>query len=89
MSDIKAIHAEERDKDNAAAANGDNSIPRGDDERIIEAVAGHMAAIMGELKLDLSDPNYRADPGARCQDVPGNVPWLTRGRGADDHHFPK
>ena len=28
----------------------------------IEAVAGHMAAIMGELKLDLDDPNYEQTP---------------------------
>jgi GTP cyclohydrolase I len=62
MSDITAIDAKERDQENAAPANGDNSIPQGGDQRIIEAVAGHMGAIMRELKLDLDDPNYEQTP---------------------------
>ena len=62
MSDATAVDAEDRDRKIGIAANGDNSIPGGDDERIIEAVAEHMAAIMGELKLDLDDPNYRQTP---------------------------
>ncbi len=45
-----------------AAAHGDNSIPSGDDERIVGAVAKHMAAIMSELNLDLNDPNYKRTP---------------------------
>ena len=44
------------------AAHGDNSIPSGDDERIVGAVAKHMAAIMSELNLDLDDPNYKRTP---------------------------
>jgi GTP cyclohydrolase I len=44
------------------AAHGDNSIPGGDDERIVGAVAQHMAGIMSELNLDLDDPNYRRTP---------------------------
>jgi len=62
MSDVTAIDSEERDQGNTAVSNGDNSIPRGDDERIIKAVAVHMAAIMAELKLDLDDPNYEQTP---------------------------
>ena len=62
MSDVTAIDSEERDQGNTVVSNGDNSIPRGDDERIIKAVAGHMAAIMAELKLDLDDPNYEQTP---------------------------
>jgi len=45
-----------------AAAHGDNSIPSGDDERIVSAMAKHMAAIMSELNLDLDDPNYKRTP---------------------------
>jgi len=44
------------------AAHGDNSIPSGDDERIVSAMAKHMAAIMSELNLDLNDPNYKRTP---------------------------
>jgi len=62
MSDVTAIDAEERERADSVVANGDNLIPLGDEERIIESVAGHMAAIMGELKLDLDDPNYEGTP---------------------------
>jgi GTP cyclohydrolase I len=62
MSDVTAVDAEEREPANSVATNGDNSIPRGDEQRIIDSVAGHMAAIMGELKLDLEDPNYEQTP---------------------------
>ena len=62
MSDVTAIDVDEREKKNAMAANGDNSIPLSDEPRIIESVAGHMAAIMSELKLDLDDPNYEQTP---------------------------
>ena len=44
------------------AAHGDNSIPGGDDERIVGAIAEHMSGIMAELNLDLSDPNYVRTP---------------------------
>lgn len=46
----------------AVAAHGDNSIPSGDDERIVGAISEHMAAIMSELNLDLDDPNYKRTP---------------------------
>ncbi len=46
----------------AVAAHGDNSIPSGDDDRIVSAVAEHMAAIMTEFNLDLTDPNYKRTP---------------------------
>jgi GTP cyclohydrolase I len=62
MSDVTAIDTDERDRENRGGANGDNTIPRGDEERIIENVADHMAAIMGELNLDLEDPNYQQTP---------------------------
>ncbi len=62
MSDVTALDTDERGRANNVVANGDNLIPRGDEKRIIEAVAGHMAAIMNELKLDLSDPNYEQTP---------------------------
>ena len=45
-----------------AAAHGDNSIPRGDEARIVKSVANHMAAVMRELNLDLDDPNYQGTP---------------------------
>ena len=62
MSDITAIDAKERARENTVGTNGDNSIPLADEQRIIESVAGHMAAIMSELKLDLDDPNYEQTP---------------------------
>jgi GTP cyclohydrolase I len=62
MSDVTDLDTDKRDRKNTVVASGDNSIPRGDDERIVEAVAGHMAAIMRELKLDLSDANYEQTP---------------------------
>jgi GTP cyclohydrolase I len=39
-----------------------NSIARGTEEQIIERVAEHMTAIMGELNLDLDDPNFSETP---------------------------
>ena len=89
MSDLTAFDAEERDQKNATAANGDNTIPRGDDERIIEAVAGHMAAIMGELKLDLDDPNYQQTPERVAKMYLEMFSWPARGRGTEDHQLSK
>ena len=62
MKDVTAIDAEEHESPSRAAANGDNTIPRGEEAHIIDAVAGHMAAIMRELKLDLDDANYEETP---------------------------
>ena len=62
MSDVRTIDAKERENAESVFANGDNSIPLADEQRIIESVAGHMAAIMSELKLDLDDPNYEQTP---------------------------
>ena len=62
MSKVAAI---DRDKKRAAegtSANGDNSIPRGDEARIVKSIAGHMEAVMRELNLDLDDPNYQETP---------------------------
>jgi GTP cyclohydrolase I len=62
MSEILKMGAKKHEVATNAVANGDNSIPRGDDERIVESIAGHMAAIMEELNLDLEDPNYQQTP---------------------------
>ena len=62
MSDLTALDSDKAKKARTEPANGDNSIPRGDDQKIIQAVARHMAAIMGELKLDLDDANYKQTP---------------------------
>lgn len=61
MTEVVSLDADEKE-DQSAAAYGDNSIPGGDDERIVGAVAEHMAAIMSELNLDLTDPNYQRTP---------------------------
>jgi GTP cyclohydrolase I len=39
-----------------------NSIPGGNDDALVERIAGHVAAMMGELNLDLSDPNFSGTP---------------------------
>jgi GTP cyclohydrolase I len=39
-----------------------NSIPEGDEDRIVERIAAHMTAIMSELNLDLADPNFEGTP---------------------------
>lgn len=62
MSDVTAIDTEDREHATAAGAAGDNSIPNGEDGRIIKSVAGHMAAIMAEFNLDLDDANYNQTP---------------------------
>ena len=61
MNDPAILDAQNSDQ-GESVVNGDNSIARGEEKKIIENVAGHMAAIMEELKLDLSDPNYEQTP---------------------------
>lgn len=61
MTDVVSLDADKEELD-APKAHGDNSIPGDDDERIVGAVAEHMAAIMAELNLDLTDPNYLRTP---------------------------
>jgi GTP cyclohydrolase I len=61
MSDITSIDSE-NELQRLARANGDSTIPSGEDERIVEAMAVHMEAMMRELNLDLSDPNYEDTP---------------------------
>ncbi|HSN54995.1 MAG TPA: GTP cyclohydrolase I FolE, partial [Candidatus Sulfomarinibacteraceae bacterium] len=61
MTDIVTLDPEDKERI-TLAANGDNSIPLGNDKQIIERIAQHMAGIMGELNLDLGDPNYRQTP---------------------------
>jgi GTP cyclohydrolase I len=39
-----------------------NSIPKGSEGAIIERMAGHVAAMMQELNLDLDDPNFEDTP---------------------------
>lgn len=62
MSDVATIGADGTNRPAATGANGDNTIPEGDDKRIVESVAKHMAGIMKELNLDLADPNYAETP---------------------------
>ncbi|TFG37117.1 MAG: GTP cyclohydrolase I FolE [Candidatus Aminicenantes bacterium] len=61
MTEVVSLDGDMK-KGEPVAAYGDNSIPSGDDERIVGAVAKHMAAIMSELNLDLDDPNYKRTP---------------------------
>jgi GTP cyclohydrolase I len=61
MTDVVSLDSDDRNGE-AVAAYGDNSIPSGDDERIVGVVAEHMAAIMTEFNLDLTDPNYKRTP---------------------------
>ena len=62
MIEGAALDEEERRDVEKSPANGDNSIPRGDEARIVESIAGHMQAVMRELNLDLADPNYEGTP---------------------------
>jgi len=62
MSEVAALDRDERKAAEDVSANGDNSIPRGDEARIVKSVAHHMAAVMRELNLDLDDPNYQGTP---------------------------
>jgi GTP cyclohydrolase I len=61
MTDIVTLDPEDKERI-ALAASGDNSIPLGNDQQIIERIARHMAGIMGELNLDLGDANYQETP---------------------------
>jgi len=62
MSDVAILDSQHEGSSLAETTNGNNSIPRGEEERIITAVAEHMAAIMRELNLDLEDPNFAETP---------------------------
>lgn len=46
----------------ASSTNGDNSIPKGDDDGMIRRIAGHVSAMMRELNLDLEDANFAETP---------------------------
>jgi len=61
MTEVVSLDSDKQDGE-APSAHGDNSIPGDNDERIVGAVAEHMAAIMTELNLDLTDPNYQQTP---------------------------
>jgi len=62
MSDVAILDSQHEGSSLAETTNGDNSIPRGEEARIITAIAEHMAAIMRELNLDLGDPNFVETP---------------------------
>jgi GTP cyclohydrolase I len=62
MRDVATLDSQSEESSSAGATNGDNSIPRGEEERIVNAIAGHMAAVMRELNLDLEDPNFAETP---------------------------
>jgi len=61
MTEVVSLDNDEKGSEKVSAY-GDNSIPSGDDDRIVGVVAEHMAAIMTELNLDLADPNYQKTP---------------------------
>jgi GTP cyclohydrolase IA len=61
MTDIVTLDPDGKERI-ASAASGDNSIPLGDDERLVGTIAQHMTGIMRELNLDLGDPNYHETP---------------------------
>jgi GTP cyclohydrolase I len=61
MTEVVSLDNDEKGGEKVPAY-GDNSIPSGDDDRIVGAMAEHMAAIMTELNLDLADPNYQKTP---------------------------
>ncbi|MBD3854186.1 MAG: GTP cyclohydrolase I, partial [Acidobacteria bacterium] len=62
MRDVATLDSQSDESSSAGTTNGDNSIRRGEEERIITAVAEHMAAVMRELNLDLEDPNFTETP---------------------------
>jgi GTP cyclohydrolase IA len=62
MRDLATADLGHEKQNGAPTANGDNSIRAGEEIRIIERVAEHMAAVMRELNLDLEDPNYAQTP---------------------------
>jgi len=57
MSQLSPFEADPKQLDDS-----NNSIPRADEQRIIERVAEHMSGILKELKLDLDDPNFEETP---------------------------
>ena len=61
MTEVVSLDTDEKSGE-PVTAHGDNTIPGGDDEKIVGAIAEHMAAIMTELNLDLTDPNYVRTP---------------------------
>ena len=39
-----------------------NLVPKGNEEALVERISHHIAGLMGELNLDLEDPNFRHTP---------------------------
>ena len=62
MSEVTALDRDQPRAAEGVPANGDNSIPRGDEARIVKSIAGHMESVMRELNLDLENPNYEGTP---------------------------
>lgn len=62
MRDLVTVDIDDEDLGAKPAANGDNLIPRGEEEGIIERIAEHMGAVMRELNLDLDDENFAQTP---------------------------
>jgi GTP cyclohydrolase I len=54
--------AQIEDKTGSLMHKHSNSIPEGEEREIVRRIADHMTAIMGELKLDLEDPNFTETP---------------------------
>jgi GTP cyclohydrolase I len=61
MTEIVELDTDKKDG-KPVPAHGDNTIPGDGDESIVGGIAEHMAAIMTELNLDLTDPNYQRTP---------------------------
>lgn len=62
MRDLASVDVDRKNRAAKRTANGDNLIPRGEEEGIIERIAEHMEAVMRELNLDLDDENYAQTP---------------------------
>jgi len=61
MPQIAATHPQPTERATVPTVDG-NPIPRSDEKERVQRIAGHMAAVMRELRLDLADPNFEQTP---------------------------
>jgi GTP cyclohydrolase IA len=61
MSEIAATRPHPTERATVPTVDG-NPIPRSDEKERVQRIAGHMAEVMRELKLDLGDPNFEQTP---------------------------
>ncbi len=59
---MRPVEPAERGGGEGIESRNGNLVAREDEARIVARIAGHMAAIMRELNLDLDDPNFRGTP---------------------------